>query len=289
MFSLHRFNQTRKRLKQKATLGSLFVVILIFGLFFEAYMHNFNLVYILLFFVFSFALIASPLGIMNFSGIELRLERTDRLFAKESSMVYFSLYANKTSDSFALSFGCNESKTFLSALSAGQKQILSIPLTPKSRGSFEIQNCSLESLFPLGTIRFVWKFPEKFHALVYPQPKGISLEAFLRRQQSSFGEENDFEGITVHSGVIHLSKIHWPSVAKGITAIKKFAYEVPLEHLFFDFSAAGKNDEERLSQLTLWVLDCEKQALPFKIQMPGEVLDSKRSSIDEILGKLAAY
>jgi hypothetical protein len=289
MFSLHRFNQTRKRLKQKATLGSLLVVIIIFGLFFEAYMHNFNLVYILLFFIFSFALIASPLGIMNFSGLNLKLERTDRLFAKERSLAYFSLYADKISDSYALSFHCDVSNTFIPSLSAGETKILSIPLIPSSRGMFEIQGCSLESLFPLATIRFVQKFPDRFQTVVYPQPKGISLEAFLRRQQSRFGEESDFEGITVHSGMIHLSKIHWPSVAKGITAIKKFTYEVPLEHLFFDFWGSGSNDEERLSQLTLWVLACEKQHLPFKIQMPGEVLDAKRSSIDEILGKLAAY
>ena len=133
MFSLHRFNQTRKRLKQKATLGSLLVVILIFGLFFEAYMHNFNLVYILLFFIFSFALIASPLGILNFDGLELKLERTDRLFAKERSLIYFSLYSDKTSDSYALSFECDTSKTFIPFLSAGETKILSIPLTPPSR------------------------------------------------------------------------------------------------------------------------------------------------------------
>ncbi len=289
MFSLHRFNQTRKKLKQKATIGSLLAVILIFGLFFEAYMHNFNLVYILLFFIFSFALIASPLGILNFEGIELKLERTDRLFAKERSLIYFSLFADKTSESFALNFQCDKQTTFLSSLPAGKKQILSMPLTPDIRGTFKIENCSLESLFPLGTIRFVLKFPETFQAIVYPQPKGISLEAFLKRQQGSFGEESDFEGITVHSGVIHLSRIHWPSVAKGITAIKKFSYEVPLKHLYFDFLSAGSNDEQRLSQLTLWILSCEKQHLPFKIQMPGEILDSKRSSIDEILGKLATY
>ena len=41
--------QTRKRIRQRATRYSLLVVVLLFGLFLEAYMHNFNLVYMMLF------------------------------------------------------------------------------------------------------------------------------------------------------------------------------------------------------------------------------------------------
>lgn len=289
MLSLRTLNQTRKRLKQKATLGSLLVVIMLFGLFLEAYMHNFNLVYIVLFFVFALAFIASPVGINNFSGLSIELEECERLFVNNESTIYLTLHNAKEYDSYALNFSCMEYSHFISMISAGAKALIPLPLQPKKRGEMIITSCHIESLFPLGTIRFLLYLPPLATKLVYPQPKGINLETFLKRQKGYFGEESDFEGITTYSGSAPMSKIHWPSVAKGDRAIKKFKHEMPLDKLIFDFYSAGGDDETRLSQLTLWILECETQHLPFQVKMPNELYHSKRMSIEAILGKLALY
>lgn len=289
MLSLQILNQTRKRLKQKATLGSLIVVLMLFGLFLEAYMHNFNLVYIVLFFVFALAFVASPLGISNMANLTLTLQGSDRLFAKETSNIYLALTNEKNTDSYALTLECLKRTLFIPTLKAQTKEILTLSYTPDNRGKLDMEECLLQSFFPLATIRFVLPLKLSAHKVIYPQPKGTSLETFLSRQKGRYGQESDFEGITPYTGNAPLSKIHWPSVAKGESALKKFAYEIPLEQLNFDFHASGKNDEERLSQLTRWVLECEAQNLEFQIQMPHENLNSKRISIDEILKKLALY
>jgi hypothetical protein len=72
-------------------------------------------------------------------------------------------------------------------------------------------------------------------------------------------------------------------------AVKLFTKETETPKLLFDFHTAGKNDETRLSQLCLWVLECEKQKLPFMVQMPHKVLNSAKESIDVILETLARY
>ncbi|UFH59352.1 hypothetical protein [Sulfurovum mangrovi] len=289
MLSLRILNQTRKRLKQKATLGSLLVVIILFGLFLEAYMHNFNLVYIVLFFVFALAFIASPFGIVNMSNLTLTLQGSERLFAKETSSLYFSLNNNKNRESYALTLECMNKTLFIPSVKAHTQEMITLSHMPEHRGELKIQECQLQSLFPLATIRFILPVKLKPHKVIYPHPKGSSLETFLSRQKGRYGLESDFEGITPYSGNAPLSKIHWPSVAKGENALKKFAHEIPLEQLHFDFYTAGKSDEARLSQLTRWILECEAQNLEFQVRMPRENLSSKRMSIDEILEKLALY
>jgi hypothetical protein len=104
-----------------------------------------------------------------------------------------------------------------------------------------------------------------------------------------FGEEKDFDGLASYSGSESLSRIHWPSVAKGETAVKTFVHEQSTQELAFDFYTAAKSDEERLSQLSLWVLSCEKSHQPFTIKMPNKLLKSKKESIDAILEHLARY
>ena len=289
MLSLRTLSRTRKRLRQRATLGSLLVVLLLFGLFLEAYMHNFNLVYIVLFFVFALAFVASPFGIYNMANLTLSLQGSDRLFAQKRSAIYLALANTKNTESYALKLECMGQSLFLPLLQADSKEILTLSYRPEQRGKCEIGNCSLQSLFPLATIRFLLPLDLSTHKVVYPRPRGSSLETFLSRQKGHFGLESDFEGITPYTGDAPLSKIHWPSVAKGESALKKFAHEIPLEQLHFDFYAAGNNDEARLSQLTRWILECEAQNLDFQVQMPHENLNSKRMSTDAILEKLALF
>lgn len=289
MSSFRTFSQTRKRIKQKATVGSALVVLMLFGLFLEAYMHNFNLVYIVLFFVFALAFIASIAGIQNLTHLTVTLSRCDRLFAKEEGNAYLALFAEKPSDSYALRLTCIQSERFISVLEGNK--ILNLPLsfTPQKRGLLNLQGCTLESQFPLSTARLVLPLDIQKELIVYPHPTGIPLEAFLSRRQSRFGEENEFEGIVPNPYHAPPSRIHWPSLAKGEQAVKQYGYEIPLETLIFDFYDAGESDESRLSQLTLWTLECEARGLDFKIKMPNTLYDTQRSSIDEILGQLARY
>jgi hypothetical protein len=109
------------------------------------------------------------------------------------------------------------------------------------------------------------------------------------RQRASFGEEKDFDGLASYSGTESLSRIHWPSVAKGEAAVKVFELEGRTERLEFDFYRAGESDEARLSQLCLWVLECERLGEPFAIRLPRQTLHSQKAGIDAILEALALY
>ncbi|BDY13946.1 DUF58 domain-containing protein [Hydrogenimonas cancrithermarum] len=289
MSFLHTFLQTYRRVEQHATRYTILVVLLLVGLFLEAYMHNFNLVYITLFFLFAAVLTAAPLGILNIGRLEAGFEGCGRLFAKRESHCRFNVKNPSPATAWGIALWCKDQSQPLSSIEPQTVIRANLPIVPKRRGRMALGPCRLESRFPLSTIRFVLPIEARCEVVVYPEPKGKPLQSYLQRIRTHYGEETDFDGLVHYSGSQSASRIHWPSVAKGETMVKHFITEHETQTLRFDFKSCAKSDEARLSQLTLWALECEKRGLPFIIRMPHGELDSRKEGIDAILETLATY
>ncbi len=289
MKSLRTFIQIHKSIKQGATIYSLVVVLLLFGLFMEAYMHDFNLVYITLFFVFSLAFSAGPIGVLNLGRLQSTFIPSERLFAHQEGKISLNIYNNATTTAWSIVVHGNDVMVPLNYIKGESTSIVHLPLTLAKRGTFTYKNVYLESKYPLSTARLTLPIKETHKGLVYPEPKGRSLTSFLNEEETHYGEEKEFEGLREYDGSQKLSHIHWASVAKGELSVKTFTKETETPNLVFDFYKAEKDDETRLSQLTLWVLECEKKHLQFAIQLPQKYLNSTKESIDDILKALATY
>ncbi len=289
MKSLRTFVQIYRRIDQHATAFSAVVVVLLFGLFMEAYMHDFNLVYITLFFVFSLAFSAGPIGILNLGHLEASYLRPGRLFVRHEGFITIEVYNNSTTTSWSVTLHHENTVLPLEQIKGETSKTLQLPVTPDNRGIFIHKNCYLESKYPLSTVRLVMKIKESYECTVYPEPKGLPLESFLEQEETYYGDEKEFDGLREYDGSQKLSHIHWPSVAKGDISVKVFSKETQTDKLVFDFYSAATEDEARLCQLCLWVLECEKKNLPFMIQMPNKLLNSTKESTDDILKTLARY
>jgi uncharacterized protein (DUF58 family) len=263
---------------------------MLFGLFLEAYMHDFNLVYITLFFVFAIAFTAGPLGVLNLGNLRGSFETSNRLFAHVEGKISVKIKNNSRHTAWMIKlYSSDKSMIAIPQIMANNHVLNHLPYLPKHRGSMMYEHCYLESKYPLFTARLTLPIHDAYHGMVYPHPKGKSLEAFLNQEQTHYGEEKEFDGLRAYDGSQKLTHIHWPSVAKGELSVKTFIKETQTLNLVFDFYSSGKNDEARLSQLCLWVLACEKKHLPFAIRMPKQYLQSQKESIDEILTVLAKY
>ncbi len=282
-------SRARRRIRQRATRYSLLVVILLFGLFLEAYMHNFNLVYITLFFVFATAFGAGPMGILNLGQLEANFDHAKRLYVNEEGYFLFKVSNSSQTTAWSIEVHCDNDSTKPFRIDAQRSELIPLSINPQKRGKVAYDTCWLQSFFPLSTVRFVLSLENSCSAIVYPAPKGKSLRSFIAQQKAPFGEERDFDGLLPYTGRESLSRIHWPSVAKGEPAVKQFSHEMQRRELLFDFYHVADSDEARLSQLTLWVLECERSREPFKIKMPHKLLSSKKESIDAILEYLALY
>ena len=263
---------------------------MLFGLFMEAYMHDFNLVYITLFFVFSFAFSAGPLGVLNLGNLQTTFSKQGRIFAKEETALRLKVNNPSTTTSWSITLhGQDKEETEIPFVKAEKSINTSLSFIAKERGAFKYEGCYLESKYPLSTARLTKPISDTYEGIVYPQPKGLSLDTLISQQETNLGEEKEFDGLSTYDGTQKLSHLHWASVAKGEMAVKRFTKETKVKNLNFIFNNIKGDTEARLSQLTLWILACEKQKLQFSIQFPQRVLHSHKESIDEILETLARY
>lgn len=290
MKSLRKFIQIHRSIKQHGTRFSLVVVVLLFGLFMEAYMHDFNLVYITLFFVFSLAFSSAPIGILNLGNLEVKFKKQGRIFAQKEGQILVDIINTSPTPSWSITLhGTDDTSVTLTQVKGEDSKSVALPFFTSNRGTFSYGNCYLESKYPLSTARLTKPIDEVYSGIAYPEPKGKSLNTFLHEQESHYGEEKEFDGLREYDGSQKISHIHWASVAKGEMAVKVFAKETRIHNLVFSYSTLTGDKENRLSQLCLWVLECEKQHLPFTIQMPHKQLSSNKESTDEILENLARY
>ena len=212
-----------------------------------------------------------------------------RLFAKHVGHISLNIENQAKTSAWAIELFGKETSVYVGEIKAKGKRVVHLDYSPKKRGTFHYDGCYLQSKYPLATARLTLPMEERYEGIVYPEPKGLSLASFLAEEQNYFGEEKEFDGLQSYDGTQKLSSIHWPSLAKGQLAVKRFSKEIQSPNLVFDFLKAGRDDETRLSQLCLWVLACEKQHLAFRIQLPKQRLDSRKEEIDDILKKLAKY
>ena len=241
------------------------------------------------FFAFSLAFSAGPLGVLNLGQLEANFLPSSRLFANVEGKIVINIHNAAKNTAWAIILHKEDTSVTLSPIKAKSSTLVHLAYIGQKRGTFVYDGAYLESRYPLSTARLTLDIKEKYEGLVYPEPKGKSLASFLSEEETYYGEEKEFDGLHVYDGTQKLSHIHWPSLAKGELAVKRFSKETQTPNLVFDFLKSGSHDEARLSQLCLWVLECEKRHLPFVIQLPRQRVDSRKESIDDILTKLAKY
>jgi len=287
----HTFILILKGIDTRPTKYFVFLVLSIVGLFFLAYMHNYNIVYLMMFFVFSLAGASSIIGRLNLYEIQASVMVAQDLFARTPSVYTLNIYnPNPEKDCFSLECSNAQSSTLIHELRAGQTKTITLEFSPKRRGKTRLPLLRLGSHFPLPHELLFKDLDLEYESIVYPEPKGQSLESFSSKHRFFVGEYDDFEGIRTYREGESLSLIHWPSLAKGGSLMaKEFSLLEKSRHLHFDFIKAGESDEERLSQFCLWALECKKKNIDYTMHFPKTLLNSTARSHYEILQFLALY
>ncbi len=284
------FIQIVRTIHTRPTKYFFMVVLGIVGLFFLAYMHNYNIVYLIMFFVFSLAGASSIIGRLNLYELEASVLVAQNFFANTASSYTLSIYNPTLRERYALECSNADTSFSLDLLKAQQSKSLTLSCTPIQRGPFRLPSLQIGSYFPLPHELLYRRLDLDYETLVYPEPKGESLESFTAKNRSFFGEHDDFEGIRNFIEGESPALIHWPSYAKsGELMAKEFVLLEESKHLHFYFKNCGTDDEQRLSQLCLWALECNAKRISYSIHFPSVVLHSRQRSHHEILSFLARY
>jgi len=269
----------------------IYLLILIFiGLFMQAYIHNYNIVYLALFFTFAFSFSGYFFGRRNIRALHVELLSRKRIFANTISEYTLVLSAVNKNDIYDITCKSIDESKHIKIIPSSTPQVLHFNHLYKKRGDEVFGEVTCESEFALPHQVFYKVFDLESSFVIYPEISGVSLESFIAKNVAMQGERDDFEGIKSFESSDRASQIYWPSLAKGNTLMsKQFSYTNETRTLHFDFESCASSDEKRLSQLTLWVLECEKKDLDFSVYIASKTLESKKMEIDEILTFFARY
>jgi len=290
MKSFRTYISILKSVKNRPTKHFIYLVLIIVSLFLQAYMHNYNIVYIMMFFLVGIGSASSIYGILNLLHIKLSILSHERFFAQMPSFFTLTILNNSSRSVYDINVAYKDKTQKKAIIDAYQSATIKFTTMFENRGEAKISEFKISSLFPLPhEIKYkTVTLQEKI--FVYANPSGVSLFSIYNKNSALSGEIDDFDGIKDYEEGGSLSTIHWASLAKHATLkTKTFLYEDEQKSLHFSFDTLKGEAEERLSQLTLWVLECEKHHLEFTLDINTTQLDSKEQNIDEILRTIASY
>ncbi len=290
MKSLKNYISILKSVKNRPTKFFIYLVIIILTLFLQAYMHNYNIVYLMIFFLVGVASASSIFGVLNLYNIKVKLLSYDRFFANLNAKYKLSIVNEAHNKAYDINIKSAKEVKYIHSIEPHNSAIISFKHKFLKRGEADLPEIKIYSFFPLPhELKYKFIHLQK-KIIVYAEPKGVSLFKIYNKNSSPIGEIDEFEGLKNFNQGENISYIHWPSLAKNDSLkSKNFIYEDESKKLHFDFKSMKGSDEEKLSQLTLWVLECEKHVFKFTIDLNGKILDSKEMSINEILQTISKY
>jgi len=161
-------------------------------------------------------------------------------------------------------------------LEANETDTIEISIPASKRGRFYLSNLSLISIYPLGLLRVHSKFKVQKEYYVFPKAVGFKpmpAAVMVPNENAEgfhFSGGEDFSGLRPYRIGESQHQIDWKAYARGRPLyIKEFSGGGSLQLWFDWFSLFGASAEERLSQITLWILDADKLGREFGIQLPN--------------------
>lgn len=290
MKSLKTYISILKRVKNRPTKFFFFLVIAIVILFLQAYMHNYNIVFLIMFFLVGVAGASSIYGVYNIYYVKVKLLSYERFFADTDANYKLSIINEYEYPSYDITVTSSKKTVHIKSIKPHHSETISLKEKFDKRGKNTLSAIKIHSFFPLPHEMKYRDIEINKEIVVYAKPKGKSLFELYDKNRALSGEVDEFDGVKKFNQGDNISYIHWASLAKNDSLmIKNFLYEDDSEKLHFDFKTISGSDEDRLSQLTLWVLECEKYRLDFTMSLNNDTLDSEIMSTDEILETIAKY
>jgi len=161
-------------------------------------------------------------------------------------------------------------------LNPGESGTVELTLSTERRGPLPLPRFSVSTQFPLGLFRAWTWIALDVDALVYPRPSGLRIAIPAGDGQSGqSGSERrgseEFSGLRNYQRGDALRSIHWKSLAKQRSPMVKLFVDASSSRAWLDWNnlPTDWNIEQRLSQITQWMLDCEAAGTQYGVAIPG--------------------
>jgi uncharacterized protein (DUF58 family) len=228
------------------------------------------------------------------SGLKLLRALADNAFAGQTGELHLHFENPDTRLRDAMSVKCAPGAAVDFRLPAGEIQAVSLTFAAGKRGRQRIGRLQLSTVAPMGLFR-AWAWIHlPIEAIVYPTPAGSrplpprrGLPRFGRQTTHNSGDEEwawlrDFQDSDPPRSVA------WKAYARGAPLmVAHYDSRAGLQRTL-SFSATSGSVEQQLSQLTKWVLECERLGEDYALELPsgsqhaGHGLKHRRACLESL-------
>ena len=261
------------------TAGFAALLFLLAAMWYGASSQNSAAIYLLLFFLASVVLVSIPHTLINLAGITLKVESAKPTFAGDDVCLPVEIMNSSRATRYGIEVvfpDARKTRERVDCVARESAARLTLRFPARQRGEHKIETLNLTSCYPLGFARASKRFVPNQTYLVYPKPAGNSQLPANRSRfadnwvQQGIGHGDDFAGVRAYVRGESQRHIDWKAVARGQPLMtKQFAAETK-GAVYLDFFELRSDDvEEKLSQLSLWVIEAERARQPYGLRLPG--------------------
>ncbi len=265
----------RRRVYILPTRFGIFYGLIVFGMLLAGLNYNNNLALALTFVLAAVAIVAMHYCHRNLAGVELRALEAEPFFVGQSGTLRVELLSTSALDRLDLEIRADDSAGVCVSVPAQERLACEVPVRAARRGRNRVARLALETRFPLRLFRaWAWVY-DCAEFIAYPKPEGVAppplavTSASGRHDAPGRGEE-DFAGLRDYQKGDSPRRVSWKAFARTEQLLSKEYSGAARRWLVLDMNQTpGVDLEARLSQLARWVIDAERAAAAYALNVPG--------------------
>lgn len=284
------YTTQRRQLYMLPTKAGWMFSLVVFALFLASIKFSHQPTFLLTFLLSAMAITSSLHTHKNINKLTMTLGNAAPCFVNESLSFPITLHNPLDKSRHSIWVMCSDFQQCVDVPANGSVS-LTIHLTAKKRGEFKLPKVSLTTHYPIG-ILFSWSrafqssskaivYPEPLDILSFPQLKDIDSEESIKSStsQTKRASGEQISSLKNYQKGDRIRDIHWPALAKTGKLISKEYDQDTQQRLVFAWDdVASLKLEDKLSQLTCWILEVTKgrEQTAYQLSIPG--FDSEYSS-----------
>jgi uncharacterized protein (DUF58 family) len=267
--------------------------------------YNLSLGFGLTFLMAASGVVDMHLAFRNLAFLHLSPGRAASVFAGEQASFEVHVMNRRNYDRFALwlQFAHDENSPAQACdVAANSRETITLSIPAPKRGWLPAPRIRLQAHFPLGLLRTWAYWQPAMRVLVYPFPEvdapPLPSPGLQRSSGQGHAGQDDFAGVRHYQAGDSLKHLAWRQIARlppdlGGSLLSKHFEGGGEDDLLLDFHQLSPKIplEERISRMTRWVLEAERQALPYAFRLAQHQFDSAlgEAHLTACLEALALY
>lgn len=216
----------------------------------------------------------------NLANLRVSTRKVQPVFAGDAAVFEIALADESNRARYCIAARFNSltyhSQDSFADIDALGEAIIKLSLPTSKRGWLKAPRLGFSTEFPVSLFH-VWAYAETdCQCLVYPAPSAHSLVIPSAHESGSSGNlrnpqgDDDFAGHRNYQFGDSPKRVDWKASSREQGLLTKQFQGEAISTLWLDWEATkGDNVEQRISQLTRWVIDAENNRLQYGLRIPG--------------------